>query len=168
MPRLVFEEPKGGPASTEPAGHSRETTRDNVVVVLKAATFALVIALIGAGILLATAGGEPGREATAPAVPEISASHVPTPTTTPPPAEIVAPEVRSQTAVITATAVPTTTTTRPAPPSGGTRPPGPDDRFAVVGRPCGTPGEYSFTESYQPVICVERRGGRAVWRPVFG
>jgi hypothetical protein len=165
MPRLVFEEPKGGPAKTESAKHRREMTRDNVVVVLKAATFALVIALVGAGILLATAGGEPEQEAKAPAVPEIKGSNAPTTTTTTPPAEIVAPEVRSQTAVITPTAVPTTT--QPKPP-GNTRPPGREDRFAVVGHPCDTPGEYSFTERYEPVICAERPNGKAVWRLVFG
>ena len=165
MPRLVFEEPKGGPAKTESAKHRRETRRDNVVVVLKAATFALVIALVGAGILLATAGGEPEQEADAPAVPEISASNPPVTTTTPP-AAIVAPEVRSHTAVITPTAVPTTT--QPTPPPGNTRPPGREDRFAVVGRPCDTPGVYSFTERYEPVICAERPNGKAVWRPVFG
>lgn len=165
MPRLVFEEPKGGPAKAEPAKHRRETTRDNVVVVLKAATFALVIALVGAGILLATAGGEPEQEARTPAVPEIEGSNAPTTTTTPP-AQIVVPEVRSQTAVITPTAVPTTT--QPTPPPDGTRPPGREDRVAVVGRPCDTPGAYAFTERYEPVVCAERPNGKAVWRPVFG
>lgn len=167
MPRLVFEEPKGGPAKTESAKHRREAKRDNVVVVLKAATFALVIALVGAGILLATAGDEAEPQAKAPAVPEIEASKPPATTTTPP-AAIIAPEVRTQTAVITPTAVPTTTTTRPAPPPGNTRPPEREDRFAVVGQPCDTPGAYAFTERYEPVMCVERRGGKAVWRPVFG
>ena len=163
MPRLVFEEPKGGPA-TESAKHRR----DNVVVVLKAATFALVIALVGAGILLATAGDDSELpEAKAPAVPEIEASNPPATTTTPP-AAIVAPEVRTQTAVITPTAVPTTTTTRPAPPPGNTPPPEREERFAVVGQSCDTPGAYGFTERYEPVMCVERRGGKGVWRLVFG
>ncbi|MBB4906964.1 hypothetical protein [Actinophytocola algeriensis] len=165
MPRLVFEEPKGGPANTESAEDRRDAKRDNVVVVLKAATFALVIALVGAGILLATAGGEPEQEATAPSVPEIEASNTPTTSTTTPLAEIVAPEVRSQTAVITATAPPTTT--QPTPPPGTTRPPGRGDRFAVVGQRCDTPGTYSFTERYQPVVCVERRDDKPVWRLVF-
>src|SRR5688500_5517262 len=106
MPRLAFEEPKGGPAKTESAKHRRENKRDNVVVVLKAATFALVIALVGAVILLATAGGEE-PEAKAPAVPEIKTTHVPSSTTTTSPlAEIVAPEVRTQTAEITPTVAP--------------------------------------------------------------
>jgi hypothetical protein len=166
MPRLVFEEPKGGPAKTESARHRREATRDNVVVVLKAATFALVIALVGAGILLATAGGEPEQDAKAPPVPEIKGSSAPTTTTTTPLAEIVAPEVRSQTAVITPTAVPTIT--QPTPPPGNTRPPGREERVAVVGRPCDTPGAYAFTERYEPVICAERPNGKAVWRLVFG
>ncbi|MGB3442283.1 MAG: hypothetical protein WBA97_26365 [Actinophytocola sp.] len=164
MPRLVFEEPKGGPAKTESAGHRQETKRDNVVVVLKAVTFALVIALVGAVILLTTAGGDDKRDAEAPAVPEIEASNVPSsPTTTPPPAEIVAPEVRSHTAVITPTAPPATT--QPAPPPG---PPGRADRFAVVGRACDTPGARTFTQRYEPVICVKRPNGKPVWRLVFG
>jgi hypothetical protein len=166
MPRLVFEEPKGGPAKTESARHRRETKRDNVVVVLKAATFALVIALVGAGILLATSGGEAEQGAEAPAVPEIEDSNAPTTTTTTPLAEIVAPEVRTQTAVITPTAVPTTT--QPKPPPGTTRPPRREDRFAVVGQPCDTPGAYAFTERYEPVVCAQRPNGKAVWRPVFG
>ncbi len=163
MPRLAFEEPKGGPAKTESAKHRRETRRDNVVVVLKAATFALIIALVGAGILLATAGGEEPR-AEAPPVPEIETSHLPsTTTTTPPMAEILVPEVRSQ--MTEMSVPPTTTTTKPSRP--GNRPPDRDDQFAVVGHPCDTPGAYSFTERYEPVMCVERRGGRAVWRSIF-
>lgn len=165
MPRLAFEEPKGGPAKTESAKHRRETKRDNVVVVLKAATFALIIALVGAGILLATAGGEEPR-AEAPPVPEIETSEAPPATTTTPPvAEILVPEIRSQT---TELSVPPTTTTTSKPSRPGNRPPDREDRFAVVGRQCDTPGAYSFTERYEPVVCVVRRGDKAVWRPVFG
>lgn len=169
MPRLVFEEPKGGPAQPESARHRRETKRDNVVVVLKAATFALIIALVGAVVLLATAGGEE-QAAEAPRVPEIKGSAAPstsssTTTSTPPPAEIVAPEVRTQTAEISPTAPPPTTT-KPSRP--GNRPPGREERFAVIGRSCDTPGTYSFTERYEPVVCVQRRGGKSVWRAVFG
>lgn len=163
MPRLAFEEPKGGAAKTESAKHRREITRDNVVVVLKAATFALIIALLGAGLLLATAGGEDPK-AEAPPVPEIEASHVPSVTaTTPPVAEILIPEVHSQT---TELSVPSTTTTTKAS-RPGNRPPEREERFAVIGRACDTPGAYAFTERYEPVVCVERRGGKAVWRPVF-
>lgn len=160
MPRLVFEEPKGGPAKAGPVSHRRETKRDNVVVVLKAATFALIVALVGAGILLTTAGGEE-PQAKAPAVPEIKTTHVPT--TDPSAARIVAPEVRTQTAEITPTAVPTTT--QPKPP--GRKPPGRNDQFVVVGRPCDTAGAYAFTQRYEPVVCVGRRAGKLVWRPVF-
>lgn len=167
MPRLAFEEPKGGPAATESARHRRETKRDNVVVVLKAATFALVVALVGAGILLATAGGEEPA-AKAPAVPEIKGSNAPSSTTTTtPPAEIMVPEVRTQTAEMTPTAPPVTTT-QPAPRPGDNRPPDREDRFAVIGRPCDTPGTYAFTERYEPVVCEQRRGGKAVWQPAFG
>ncbi|MFI7674981.1 hypothetical protein [Actinophytocola sp. NPDC049390] len=163
MPRLAFEEPKGGPA-TESAKHRREIKRDNVVVVLKAATFALIIALVGAGILLATAGGEEPR-AEAPSVPEIEASHTPSVTgTAPPVAEILVPEVRSETTEMSVP--PTTTTTKPTRP--GNRPPDRDDQAVVLGRPCDTPGAYAFTERYEPAVCVQRRGGKAVWRPLFG
>ena len=167
MPRLEFEEPKGGPAKTESAKHRRETTRDNVVVVLKAATFALAIAIVGAVVLLATAGGDEDR-ADAPPVPEIKTSHVPTTTTTTPPvAEILVPEVRTQTAEMSPTAPPSTTSSKPAPrPGGGNRPPGRE--FAEIGHRCDTPGAYSFTERYEPVVCVQGRGGKAVWRPLFG
>jgi hypothetical protein len=165
MPRLAFEEPKSGPAKTESAKHRREIKRDNVVVVLKAATFALIIALLGAGILLATAGGEEPR-AEAPPVPEIEDSPPPSAaTTTPPMAEILVPEVRSDT---TELSVPPTTTTTRNPSRPGNRPPDREDRFAVIGHACDTPGAYSFTERYEPVVCVERRPGKAVWRPVFG
>ncbi|MFC4854650.1 hypothetical protein [Actinophytocola glycyrrhizae] len=168
MPRLVFEEPKGGPAKPESARHRKETKRDNVVVVLKAATFALVIALFGAGILLATAGGADEREASAPPVPEIEASTSPAPpTTTTPLANIVAPEVRSQTAVITPPPPPPPTTTESVPPRAE-RPPGRSERFEVVGRQCDTPGAYAFTERYEPVVCARRPNGKAVWRRVFG
>ena len=166
MPRLAFEEPKGGPAKTESAKHRRETKRDNVLVVLKAATFALVIALVGAGILLATAGGGEERRAEAPSVPEIETSDVPATTTTPPMAEMLVPEVHSQTTELSVPPTTTTTTTRPTRP--GNRPADREDRFAVIGRQCDTPGAYSFTERYEPVVCVQRRGDRAVWRPVFG
>ena len=166
MPRLAFEEPKGGPAKTESAKHRRETKRDNVVVVLKAATFALIIALVGAGILLATAGGEEPR-AEAPRVPEIRTSHVPPPTTTTPPvAEILVPEVRSQTAELTAPPTTTTTTTKPSRPRN--RPPARGDEFVEIGSRCDTPGAYAFTERYEPAVCVQRRGGKAIWRSVFG
>jgi hypothetical protein len=166
MPRLVFEEPKGGPARTESARHRRDSGRDNVVVVLKAATFALVIALLGAAILLATAGGEEPR-ADAPPVPEIKTSHVPTTTTTTPPlAEVLVPEVRTQTTELSVAAPPPTTTTTKQRP--GNRPPTRDDRFVEIGHPCDTPGAYAFTERYEPVVCVQRRGGKAVWRSLLG
>lgn len=165
MPRLAFEEPKGGPAKTESAKHRRETKRDNVVVVLKAATFALAIAIVGAVVLLATAGGDEER-ADAPPVPEIKTSHAPTTTTTPPVAEILVPEVRTQTAEMSPTAPPSTTSAKPAPRPGGNRPPGRE--FAEIGHRCDTPGAYSFTERYEPVVCVEGRGGKAVWRSLLG
>lgn len=167
MPRLAFEEPKGGPAKRTPTKHRRETKRDTVVVVLKAATFGIVAAVVGAVVLLATAGGE--QDAKAPAVPEIETSHArPTTTTSTPLAAIVAPEVRSQTAEIVPSIPPTTTTTRPSEPTAGRSPGRPADRFAVVGQPCETRGAYAFTESYEPVVCGgPRRGQELVWRRLF-
>jgi len=163
MPRLVFEEPKGGPARREPVEEQRENTRDNVVVGLKVATLALVVALTGAGVLLITSrDGAPAAQA--PPVPEITTS--PAPAADPSVARMVAPEVRSQTAVISATAVPTTTPP-PRPPKPGATPPNQGDQFAVIGRPCDTAGAYAFTKRYEPVVCAGRRGGKLAWRPVF-
>jgi hypothetical protein len=115
MPRLSFEEPKGGPLAKaaqareaqEPAGaghladlfveepveggkHRRPHRRDTVLVVLRAATVAVAIALVGAVILLTTSGADDGTRA--PALPEISDSNEPHtgPTTTTPPAAFVA------------------------------------------------------------------------------
>jgi hypothetical protein len=166
MPRLVFEEPKGGPAKREPVGEQRENRRDNVVLGSKIAMLALVVALAVAGVLLLTSRDDEPR-AQAPSVPEITTS--PAPTTDLSVARMVAPEVRSQTAVITATAAPTTTTTAvpPRPPKPGATPPGQGDQFAVIGRPCDTAGAYAFTQRYEPVMCAGRRGGKLAWRPVF-
>jgi hypothetical protein len=167
MPRLAFEEPKGGPEQGEPTQPSRETKRDGVVVVLRAATFAIVIALIGAVVLLVTASGEEPA-ATAPAVPEIKTSHLPSsgaPTSTTPLGAIVAPEVRSVTAEVVPTVAPPPERTEP---TTGKRPPGRDDRFAVVGEPCETRGEYAFTKRYEPVVCGgEKPNQPLVWRPLF-
>ena len=167
MPRLEFEEPMGGPEKTESAKHRREIKRDNVVVVLKAATIALVIAIVGAVVLLATASGDDQRADEAPPVPEIKTSHVPTTTTTTPPvAEILVPEVRTQTAEMSPTTPPSKPSTKPAPRPTGNRPP--EREFAEIGKRCDTPGAYSFTERYEPVVCVQGRGGKAVWRRAFG
>lgn len=164
MPRLAFEEPKGGPARQD--GPQRK--RDNVVVAMKAAVLALVVGIVGAGVLLvSTASGEK-REAKAPEVPVIEETEVATTQTrvpNNPAAEIVVPEVRTQTAEISAPPKATTTTPPAAPPT--TRPSAPDeDRFAVVGRPCDTPGARAFTERFEPVVCLRRRGGGSVWRPI--
>lgn len=166
MPRLAFEEPLGGPAKRKPTKHRRETSRDNVVVVLKAATFAIVVAFVGAVVLLATAGGEEPR-ATAPGVPEIETSRVPSSATTPaPPPAIIAPEVRTQTAEIVRTPPPPSTV--PSTPSTVPPPSGEDERFAVVGEPCENRGEYAFTERYEPVVCGgQRPNQKLVWRPLF-
>jgi hypothetical protein len=167
MPRLAFEEPKGGQEKGTPAQHRRETKRDGVVVVLKAATFAIVIALVGAVVLLVTASGDE-TAATAPAVPKIETSHLPSsaaPTPSVPLAAIVAPEVRSVTAQVVPTVAPP-----PAPRTSTPeqRPPDRQDRFAVIDAPCETRGEYSFTQRYEPVVCGGQKPTQPlVWRPLF-
>jgi hypothetical protein len=190
MPRLSFEEPKGGPLAKaaqareaqEPAGaehladlfveepveggkHRRPHRRDTVLVVLRAATVAVAIALVGAVILLTTSGADDGTRA--PALPEISDSNEPHtgPTTTTPPAAFVAPEVRTQTTAI----VQTTTTTTQQPSVPGNQPPtAPGQQFVRIGDKCDTPGAYAFTERFEPVVCDRRRGNdQLVWRPMF-
>jgi hypothetical protein len=170
MPRLAFEEPKGGPEMEKPTQRRREIKRDGVVVVLKAATFAIVIALIGAVVLLVTASGEEPA-AKAPAVPEIKTSHLPSsgvPTSTTPLGAMFAPEVRSVTAQVVPTVAPPPELTVPTVPTIDKRPPGRHDRFAVIGAPCETRGEYSFTERYEPVVCGGQKPTQAlVWNPIF-
>jgi hypothetical protein len=181
MPRLAFEEPKGGPlkkaAATEeqadeaerPGKHRRDSNRDTVLVVLKGATVAVAIALTGIVILLATAGGDRDPAAKSPAVPDIPTSHTPStgPTTTMPLGAIVVPEVRSQTtAFVPSVPPPVTEPTLPTvgpppPPSGG-------NQFVRVGDKCDTPGAYAFTERYEPVVCDRGRGNNQLtWRPMF-
>jgi hypothetical protein len=166
MPRLAFEEPKGGPAKKEPTKHRRETRPDGVVVVLKAATFAIVVALVGAVVLLLTAGGGDERAAEGPDVPKISGSAPAPTTTTTPLAAIIAPEVRSDMTEIVPTVPSTTQPTVPStepPPTGGQ-----PDQFVELGDRCETRGAYAFTRRYEPVVC--ERGGRGqqlVWRRLF-
>jgi hypothetical protein len=179
MPRLAFEEPKGGPfkkAAAEeseptedeaPGRHRRDSNRDTVLVVLKGATVAVAIALMGVVILLATAGGDEPT-AKAPAVPDIPTSHTATtgPTTTAPLGAMVAPEVRSQTTEIVPSVPPPVT--EPTLPTAGPPPPGGGNQFVRVGDKCDTQGAYAFTESFQPVVCDRGRGNdQLTWRPMF-
>jgi hypothetical protein len=165
MPRLAFEEPKGGPAKKKPTQHRKSVQRDGVVVALKAATLVVILAIVGVVVFLANAGGEQEPGAKSPAVPEIETSHLPSssaPTT--PLAAIVAPEVGSGTAQLTV--APPPPSSPPVPPTE--QRPAPGTRFAVVGQPCKTRGEYSFTASYEPVVCGGQRQDRPlVWRRVF-
>jgi len=200
MPRLSFEEPKGGPLAKAAQARAqaeqqderaddvddatvlfeqftdepddapddepeRRGNRDTVVVVLRAATVAVAIALVGFIVLLTTAGGEDPK-ANAPGVPKIATSHEPStgPTTsTPPLAAIVEPPVHSQTTEIVPPP-PVTQPTVPAnPPSNG-----PQAQFVRPGEPCDTPGAYAFTESFQPMVCDGgRRGEDLAWRRMF-
>jgi len=161
MPRLAFEEPKGGPAKKKPTQHRKVTQRDRVVVALKAATFVVIVAIVGAIVFLASAGGDKEPDAKSPAVPEIETSHLPSSAPASSLAAIVAPEVRSETAQMTVAP--------PPPPSvPPTVQPDPGTRFAVLGQPCETRGEYSFTASYEPVVCGGQKPDRPlVWRKVF-
>lgn len=172
MPRLAFEEPKGGPLWAEPseeesAERGRDSGRDTVVVVLKGATVAIAIALLGL-IALLTTGGDDSR-AKSPAVPDIPNSEQPAPTTsTSSIGAIVAPEVRTQTTAVIPNVpppvtVPTQPTAEPPPPPGQG-----SDQFVRVGEPCDTRGAYAFTESFDPVVCDGgRQNERLVWRPIF-
>jgi hypothetical protein len=196
MPRLSFEEPKGGPlakaarareqaeqpeerdgdatvlfeqftdeaADAPDAETERRGNRDTVVVVLRVATVAVAIALVGFIVLLTTGGGE-DPEANTPGVPKIATSHEPStgPTTsTPPLGAIVAPPVHSQTAeIVPPPVVQPTVPTNP-------QPGGPQPQFVRPGEPCDTPGAYAFTESFQPMVCDGgRRGEQLTWRRMF-
>jgi hypothetical protein len=48
-------------------------------------------------------------------------------------------------------------------------PPGdPQAQFVRPGEPCDTPGAYAFTESFQPMVCDGgRRGEELAWRRIF-
>jgi hypothetical protein len=182
MPRLAFEEPKGGPlkkaAAVEeqadeaegPGKHRRDSNRDTVLVILKGATVAVAIALVGVIILLTTAGGgDPAAKS--PAVPDIPTSHTPSsgPTTSTPLGAMVAPEVRTQTTAFVPSVPPPVTeptlpTAGPPTPPGG----GGGNQFVRVGDECDTPGAFAVTERYEPVVCDGGRGNnRLTWRPMF-
>jgi hypothetical protein len=187
MPRLSFEEPKGGPlAKAQPetpveetqqlselfveeeeeeqreGRHRRQVNRDSVLVVLKAATFAVAIALVGSIILLATSG-DGDTAAKSPDVPQIADSREPTTGPTTPPAAIVAPEVRSNTTAIAPPPV-----TQPTVPSTEPPPSSEQSQFVRVGDKCDTRGAYAFTERFEPVVCDARRGNdQLVWRRMF-
>ena len=186
MPRLEFEEPKGGPpskaaqdeqqddelsallAEDEPEGgqpdRSRQPSRDTVLVVLKGVTVAVVIALIGVVILLATSGEEPAAKSpSVPTIPEGSQTSA-GPTTSTSAGAFIAPEVHTQTTEIVPVPPPVTESTLPTnePPRPG------QDEFVRIGEPCDTPGAYAFTESFEPVVCDSRGpGDRLAWRRIF-
>jgi hypothetical protein len=45
---------------------------------------------------------------------------------------------------------------------------GPQAQFVRPGEPCDTPGAYAFTESFEPMVCDGgRRGEDLVWRRMF-
>jgi hypothetical protein len=200
MPRLSFEEPKGGPLAKaaqdeqqdeqlderpdEPSDErdaatelfeqftdepeeapERRANRDTVVVVLRAATVAVAIALVGFIILLATAG-EDEQPTSSPGVPKIPTSHEPAAgPTTPALGAIVDPPVHSQTTEIVPPPPPPVT--QPTIPTD-TPPSGPQSEFVHPGEPCDTPGAYAFTESFEPMVCdVGRHGQKLAWRRVF-
>lgn len=192
MPRLEFEEPKGGPLSKaaqeeqqdEPVeesteylsallteeepedqpGGQRQTNRDTVLVVLKGATIVGVIALIVIVIMLATSDGK--ESSRSPLVPTIGESGQSSagPTTSTSPAAIIAPEVHTQTTEIVPVPPPVT---EPTPPADGPPRPG-QDEFVRIGEPCDTRGAYAFTESFEPVVCDGRgQSDRLTWRRIF-
>jgi hypothetical protein len=181
MPRLEFEEPKGGPlskaAQDEQADDDlsalladdepevdRPRSRDVVLLVLKGVTVAVVLALIGVVILLTTSSEGPAAKS--PSVPTIPESEQPAagPTTSTSVGAIIAPEVHTQTTEIVPVPPPVTESTLPT-----NEPPGPgQDEFVRIGEPCDTQGAYAFTESFEPVVCDSRGpGGRLAWRRIF-
>ena len=149
MPRLGYETP------CRPVPKPSEG--DRFLFVVKFATFVVAIGLLG-GFYLVSGGTsrEPGHPAAAPA---------PTTTTSPARPSVVVPPVAStMTSEVGPPPAPATTepppeTTTPAP--RRQPPPARDERFAVVGQACPTPGMYSLTSRYWPVVC---RGGK--WHPV--
>jgi hypothetical protein len=176
MPRLAFEEPKGGPLKTaeptdeeqveQPEDDSADESADadSTMVLLKAATVAVALALIASVVLLTTAGGdEPAAQA--PHVPQIGTSGAPNPPSTSTPAPFVVPPVHTQTAEMTVTPPPVTQPTVPADPP---QPGGGQGQFVRFGEPCDTEGAYAFTESFDPAVCDRRRGTpELTWRPIF-
>jgi hypothetical protein len=147
MPRLGYETP------CRPV--PRPTERDRLLVVVKLATFAVAVGVLGGFALLSGTDREAGSPAAAVTL-----------TTTPSPPAIVAPPVTSTVtseivptrppAPAPTTTTPTTTTTPPPvpPPPASTPPPSPQEpRFAVVGEPCPSAGTYSLTARYRPVVC---------------
>lgn len=183
MPRLEFEEPKGGPLSKaaqeeqaddelsalladggSEADRPRQTSRDVVLLVLKGVTVAVVLALIGVVILLATSGeGPAAKSPTVPTIPDSGQSSA-GPTTSTTVGAIIAPEVHTQTTEIVPAPPPVTESTLPTDEGPG---PGQGD-FVRIGEPCDTPGAYAFTESYEPVVCDTRGpGDRLAWRRIF-
>lgn len=152
-------------AGSGSAAPVRTPRRDTVLVILKAATVALGIALVGFIVLLATSGGDE-QDAKSPSVPNIPTSHDPSAgplTSTTDLGAIVAPPVHSQTAEIT----PPPQSTQPSVPTGG--PSSTDDnQFVQIGDKCDTLGAYAFTRRHEPVVCDQGRGNnRLVWRPLF-
>jgi hypothetical protein len=160
------------PEEDRPGRHRRAAGRDAVVVVLKAATVAVAIALLGAVVLLATAGEAEPPKAKTPSVPEIATSHEPSAGPVARPTDvsaIVAPEVRSQTAQIV-----------PPPPASSSAPSSPSvpasqsssapnqSQFVRIGDRCDTRGARAFTERFEPVVCDNsRQSGELVWRRMF-
>ncbi|HEX6357472.1 hypothetical protein [Actinophytocola sp.] len=168
MPRLAFEEPKGGPlAPAEPTDEEQVESpedespdADSTMVLLKAATVAVALALVATVVLLTTSGkDEPA--ARAPHVPQIGTSGVPNGPTSSTPAFVV-PPVHTQSAEMTVTPPPVVT--QPTVPTDDA----PPNQFVRIGEPCDAEGAYAFTESFQPAVCDRRRGTpELTWRPIF-
>jgi hypothetical protein len=195
MPRLSFEEPKGGPLSKAaqqaddeveplaglldeedddarpaPSRHRQDVERDTALTVMKGFAIALAVALVGVVIVLLTTGGGDKPTAKAPSVPEIGdGDQRSAPATSSVPlGAIVAPQVRSQTTqIVPPPPPPPPTSSSVAQPTVPTEPPN-QDQFVRAGDPCDTPGAYAFTERFEPVVC-EGRGpsGRLAWRRLF-
>jgi len=141
MPRLGYEtpcRPVRGPAE-----------RDRFLAVVKLATFAVAVGLIG-GLYLLSGGTseEAGRPAAA--VRQL-------PTTSSTPVVVAPPVVSTATSEVVpappASAAPPPPATTTAAPPPAPAPPREDPRFAVVGEECPRDGMYSVTSRYRPVRC---------------
>jgi hypothetical protein len=166
MQRAAFPELQGRP---RPRRHRRKDKRDRVLTGLKLATFVAAAGLLGVLVLLATTGLQSQSADRSPSVPKFTPgddgpNYQPVPTTT----TIDPPALNTDSAAIVGQ--PTTTTT-PRPPRTSSKPPQhqpPPIQFAVIGQRCNSPGAFSVTKDYQPVVCYRRfPGDDPRWFPFF-
>jgi hypothetical protein len=163
MQRAAFPELQGRPRASR---HRRPERADRVLIGLKVATCVAAAGLLAVVVLLITAGTGAPAAKRSPSVPRIPSGDDASATTTT--TAIAPPELRSDTAEI-AGAAPTTTTSQPRRSTRTPKPPRqPNIDFAVVGERCSSPGAFSVTREYEPVMCLRRSPtAEPRWAPVF-